>query len=54
MATVIETLVAGVAPHVAATPASARATVLDECSRLMRRALWFALSIGCRPAPGTY
>lgn len=43
LALVIETLVSGVAPHVAAEPSATKAAALDECARLMRRVLWFAL-----------
>jgi hypothetical protein len=43
LAAVIERLVAGVAVHVAAASPKAKVAVLDECARLMRRVLWFAL-----------
>ena len=43
LAAVIETLVAGAAPKVAAASTQTRDSVLDDCARLMRRVLWFAL-----------
>jgi hypothetical protein len=43
LAAVIGKLVDGVVPHVAVTPEEHRDAALDECSRLLRRVLWFAL-----------